>query len=254
MRQVVLDTETTGLLPEAGHRIVEIGCVEILDRSLGLGSFQCYVNPGRPSDVDAVGIHGLTEAFLADKPTFSEVAEAFLTFIGDDELVIHNISFDLGFLHAEFARLGVSELHKLLEAVRKKQCATALTLNESGQPRLGNPCTDTMEEARRNMPGQNRSLDRLCDHYGIDRSEREHKGHGALLDARLLAEVWLAMQRGQSEMEFDEYQETTAARHRRLNAEIPVIRASAEELQMHRDYNAAASSCVRSTTALVDPE
>ncbi len=178
MRQVVLDTETTGLNPEEGHRVIEIGCVELVDRRLTERRFHVYINPGREVDHEAVGIHGLTNEFLADKPNFSGIADEFVDFIRGAELVAHNANFDIGFLEAELERIpnvpGMTELM------------------------LGGAPLDTLALAREKRPGKRNSLDALCREYKIDASERQL--HGALLDAELLTLVYLAMTREQSRM------------------------------------------------------
>lgn len=168
-REVVLDTETTGLDPEAGHRIVEIACIELVNRVPSGRHYQTYVDPQREMPEEAFQVHGLSAEFLSGHPTFAEVAEAFLEFIGEGALVIHNAEFDLGFLNAELARVGRPAL-KGLEVV------------------------DTVALARRKFPGAPASLDALCRRFGIDTSEREL--HGALLDVRLLAEVYLELMGG----------------------------------------------------------
>ena len=169
MREIVLDTETTGLYPEQGHRVVEIGCVELINHVATAAHFHRYINPERPMDADAEAVHGLTDAFLSDKPVFAEIADAFLEFVGDDPLVIHNAAFDIGFLNAELARLG----HPALPMER---------------------AVDTVKIARRRFPGAQANLDALCRRYGIDLSDRSL--HGALLDANLLAKVYLELRGG----------------------------------------------------------
>ena len=178
MRQLVLDTETTGLAVEQGHRIIEIGCVELVNRRPTGNTFHRYVNPDRAVDEGAVRVHGITDAFLADKPRFAEVARDLWEWFGGDELIIHNAPFDVGFLDAEFGRTGI------------------------GRP-LAQVCaiTDTVTMARKLHPGQRASLDALCRRYNVDNSNREL--HGALLDARLLADVYLAMTGGQSTLLLD---------------------------------------------------
>jgi len=175
-RQVVLDTETTGIEPELGHRIIEIGCVELVNRRLTGRVFHEYLQPDREIDQGAYEVHGISTEFLADKPKFAAIADSFIEFIQGAELIIHNAAFDVGFLDAEFARLS--------QAPRIKD------LCHSGQ------ATDSLTMARKKRPGQRNSLDALCKVYGIDNSNREL--HGALLDARLLAEVYLAMTREQN--------------------------------------------------------
>jgi DNA polymerase-3 subunit epsilon len=174
MRQIVLDTETTGLEHADGHRIIEIGCLEIHDRRITDRHYHVYLNPDRAVETGALHVHGITDDFLADKPRFADAAEEFLDFIRGAELIIHNAPFDVGFLNAELARLGAAE------AARVEELASVL---------------DTVVLARELHPGQRVSLDALCKRYEIDNSRRDL--HGALLDAELLAEVYLAMTGGQ---------------------------------------------------------
>ncbi|MEM9010122.1 MAG: DNA polymerase III subunit epsilon [Pseudomonadota bacterium] len=166
MREIVLDTETTGLDPATGDRIIEIGAVELFNHLPTGESFHRYLNPDRSVSDGAVAVHGLTDAFLADKPRFAEVADDFLSFIGEAKLVIHNAAFDMGFLNAELARLDRTPL-------RDEQAI------------------DTLEIARRRYPGARNSLDALCARFGVDNSAREK--HGALLDAEILAHVYLEL-------------------------------------------------------------
>ncbi len=179
MRQIVLDTETTGLEPEQGHQIIEIGCVELVDRRRSGRTFHRYLKPDREIDPAAVDVHGLDAAFLADKPRFAEVAAEFLDFVAGAELVIHNADFDLAFLDAELTRLGAGH------APMRERCGVL----------------DTLLLARRLHPGQRASLDALCNRYGIDNSRREL--HGALLDAEILLDVYLAMTGGQVALTLD---------------------------------------------------
>ncbi len=178
MRQVVLDTETTGLEPK-DHRIIEIGCVELVNRRLTGNNFHEYLNPERDVEFGAEQVHGLSSEFLADKSKFAEIAENFLAYVGDAELIIHNAPFDLGFLNMELDRWqkGYAALESRL------------------------PVVDTLVEARRMHPGQRNSLDALCRRYEIDNSKRDL--HGALLDAELLADLYLAMTGGQTDMALD---------------------------------------------------
>lgn len=217
MRQIVLDTETTGLEAQHGHRIIEIGCVELLHRRLTRRTFHCYVNPERPVDEGAVEVHGLTDEFLADKPRYADIVEEFVDFIrGADEIVIHNAPFDVGFLNAEFARLDSSW----------------------GQIEDYSEICDSLRLARTLHPGQRNSLDALCRRYEIDNSGREL--HGALLDAELLADVYLAMTGGQASLGLQAEGEPAegvgavpveAARR----GPIPVIRADPDELAAHEE-------------------
>ncbi|HET8726721.1 MAG TPA: DNA polymerase III subunit epsilon [Alphaproteobacteria bacterium] len=169
MREIALDTETTGLDPLTGDRIVEIGCVEMINHVATNRSFHRYLNPERPMPAEALAVHGLTDEFLADKPVFAEVAQDFLEFIGDARLVIHNAEFDMRFLNAELSRLGFQ----------------ALPMSRS---------FDTVALCRKRYPGAQANLDALCKRFGIDNSDRTL--HGALLDAQLLAEVYLELMGG----------------------------------------------------------
>lgn len=169
MREIVLDTETTGLDPLAGHRVVEIGCVELINHVATGQHFHVYLNPERDVPAEAARVHGLTDEFLADKPLFSQVVDDFLTFIGDAPLVAHNASFDMGFVNAELIRSGFLPLDKMR-------------------------MIDTVQMARRQFPGAPASLDALCKRFGVDASARQL--HGALLDAQLLAEVYLELRGG----------------------------------------------------------
>ena len=175
MRQVILDTETTGLEPGAGHRVIEIGCVELIDRRPSGRHFHQYLNPERDIEDGALEVHGITLEFLQDKPVFADVVDEFLEFVGEAELIIHNAPFDVGFLDAELAGLGRPD--------RLADHAQVL---------------DTLELARELHPGQRNSLDALCKRYEVDASSRSL--HGALLDAQLLADVYLAMTGGQSDL------------------------------------------------------
>ena len=166
MREVVLDTETTGLDPAGGHRIVEVGCVELLNHAPTGRTYQAYINPQRPMPPEAFNVHGLSDKFLADKPLFADIAEAFRTFLGDSPLVIHNANFDLGFINAEFGRLDFPSIPT-------------------------NRAIDTVHLARRKFPGSPANLDALCRRFQIDISDRSL--HGALKDARLLSEVYLEL-------------------------------------------------------------
>jgi DNA polymerase-3 subunit epsilon len=179
MRQIVLDTETTGLETSENHRIIEIGCIEILDRRITRNAFHTYINPEREVDAGALEVHGIDNRFLKDKRRFAEVAAEFLEFVRGAELVIHNAAFDVGFLNYELKRMGhaVEDIHGVCGVL------------------------DTLELARRQHPGQKNSLDALCKRYSVDNSGREY--HGALLDAQLLAEVYLAMTGGQAALVLD---------------------------------------------------
>ena len=216
MRQIILDTETTGLEPEQGHRIIEIGCVEIVNRRLTGQTFHGYVNPEREIDEAAIDIHGLSSDFLADKPFFADIAADFIEFVREAELVIHNAPFDIGFLNMELARLG-----DVLGPV-ESYCSVL----------------DTLALAREMHPGQRNSLDALCKRYEIDNSKREL--HGALLDASLLAGVYLAMTGGQADLSLDgRTRGGTSAAQRpqhldRANLNLTVVQATDEERAAHQ--------------------
>lgn len=215
MRQIVLDTETTGLDHLQGHRIIEVGCVELVDRKLTGRHFHVYVNPEREVDDGAIEVHGITNEFLADKPLFSAIADDFLDFIRGAELVIHNAPFDIGFMDFEFGLLG------------------------RGLERTKDICkiTDTLAMARKKHPGQKNNLDILCKRYGIDNGHRDL--HGALLDAEILADVYLAMTGGQTALSLDAgAAEGVVSAIRRLSPnrkKLRVIRASDAERQAHEE-------------------
>ncbi len=216
MRQIVLDTETTGLEPEEGHRIIEIGCLEMIERRQTGRSFHVYINPERDVEDGALAVHGITNEFLADKPRFADLAGDFIDFIRDAELIIHNAAFDVGFLDAELARLD--------EPTRVGEHATIL---------------DTLMLARELHPGQRVSLDALCKRYEVDNSGRDL--HGALLDAELLAEVYLAMTGGQVDLALDlsgERDGSDAGSEAVVDVDVSklvVRRADEAELAAHRD-------------------
>ena len=216
MRQIILDTETTGLEPSQGHRIIEIGCVELVDRRLTGNHYHQYLQPDRDIDVGAIEVHGISNEFLRDKPRFTDVVAEFMAFVGDAELVIHNAPFDVGFINHELKR-------------------------EQGRwQSLDNYCTvlDTLVLARKMHPGQRNSLDALCKRYDIDNSQRDL--HGALLDAEILVDVYLAMTGGQSSLLLDsrvEEGEQQVSGVRLLAADrspLTVIMATESELEAHR--------------------
>lgn len=222
MRQIVLDTETTGLEPSEGHRIIEIGCVEIIERRLTGNDFHRYLQPDREIDAGAEAVHGISNAFLADKPRFAEVAEEFIDYCRGAELVIHNAPFDVGFLNHE------------------------LKLWRDDTAPIDDLCTvaDSLVLARRMHPGQRNSLDALCKRYGIDNTHREL--HGALLDAQILAEVYLAMTGGQVSLHLggEEHVETGLRREEVRRLSVPagrlrVQRATADEVAAHEARLAA---------------
>ncbi len=211
MRQIVLDTETTGLDPAQGHRVIEIGCLEILNRRISGATYHVYLNPERDIDAGAVQVHGLTREFLADKPRFGDVATEFLEFVRDAELVIHNAPFDVGFLNAELTRLQ--------EGPVSRYCGVV----------------DTLKMAKQLHPGQKNNLDALCKRYAVDNSGRSF--HGALLDAQLLAEAYLAMTRGQETLSIEVSpppRSTDVSADRR--GPLKVIRASEREQAEHAAY------------------
>jgi DNA polymerase-3 subunit epsilon len=207
MREIVLDTETTGLDPNEGHRIVEIACLELLHHIPTGRSFHRYVDPGRDMPEDARAVHGLDSAFLAGQPPFAAIAEELLAFIGPDPLVIHNAEFDLAFLNAELARLG--------------------------RPPIGVACVDTLALARRRFPGSPASLDALCRRFAIDLSGREK--HGAEVDCRLLAAVYVELLGGrQPGLDFALPETAAAAASRERRAPRPHA-PTAEELAAHEE-------------------
>lgn len=221
-RIVVLDTETTGLSPEQGHRIIEIGCVELVNRRLTGNRFHVYINPERVIDAGAIEVHGITNEFLEDKPRFAGVAEDFLAFVQGAELVIHNAPFDVGFINHEFALLA-EPLASIAE-----YCEVF----------------DTLAFARQKHPGQRNSLDALCKRYGVDNSHREL--HGALLDAEILADVYLLMTGGQFSLLDEASEAQNAAQvaeviHRAATNRQPlkVIHCDSEELEAHQQRLAA---------------
>ena len=211
MRQIVLDTETTGLNPRTGDRVIEIGCVELNNRMLTGNNFHRYINPERDSDEGALAVHGLTSEFLRDKPKFAEIAAELREYIHGAELIIHNAPFDLGFLNHEFRLLGLPPFVSLASGV-----------------------IDTLVNAKEMHPGKRNSLDALCDRYGVSNSHR--KLHGALLDAELLADVYLSMTRGQNSLSMYDEVETDNAGitlEAVALAEIIVLRAADDELAEH---------------------
>lgn len=219
-RQIILDTETTGLDPAQGHRVIEVGCIELLNRRQTQQQFHVYLQPDRAIDEEAQRIHGISNEFLANQPRFADIADEFLNFVRNAELIIHNAPFDLGFLNHELRRCGRG--HIILEQI----CAVV----------------DTLLMARQRHPGQRNSLDALCKRYNIDNSQRTL--HGALLDAEILADVYLAMTRQQDSLFVPEAAAVMAARHdqsrqaalSRSRPPLTVIRASVEETAEHARY------------------
>ncbi|HEY1139345.1 MAG TPA: DNA polymerase III subunit epsilon [Lysobacter sp.] len=213
MRQIILDTETTGLSWASGNRVVEIGCVEMVERRPSGRTFHCYLNPGREFEAGAQEVTGLTLEFLADKPVFAAVADEFLAFIEGAELVIHNAAFDVGFLDYELSLLGPH------------------------YGKLGDRCTveDTLLLARQRFPGQRNSLDALCKRFDVDNTHRQL--HGALLDAQLLAEVYIGLTSGQSEIGFESAAQAASAAAISFEVDLaaprPRVAVAAEEFEAH---------------------
>lgn len=216
MRQIVLDTETTGLSAENGDRIIEIGCVELVHRKLTGHNKHFYVNPERDSHEDALKVHGISNEFLRGKPKFAEIAEELLDFLAGAEIIIHNAPFDVGFLNKELELLGRAPLRTLVGSV-----------------------TDTLLMAKEMFPGKRNSLDALCDRLGVDNSGRTL--HGALLDAELLAEVYINLTRGQDALLIETGDADAQAEFLRVDLrsfDLPVIAASESELAAHAEVMA----------------
>lgn len=218
MRQIVLDTETTGLEPKQGHKVIEIGCVELVNRKLTGNHYHQYIKPNREVDEGAIEVHGITNEFLADKPLFAAIADDFWEFVRGAQLVIHNAPFDMGFLNHEFSFIG--------------------------RPPLETECTvlDTLALARQKHPGQKNNLDALCKRYGIDNSHRDL--HGALLDSEILADVYLLMTGGQTALSLSSHTSDSGASESgqislgKISSNrkpLAVIRANEEELAAHED-------------------
>ena len=214
MRQIVLDTETTGLSAEGGDRIIEIGCVELLNRKLTGNNLHFYLNPERDSHEDALKVHGISNEFLRDKPKFAEVAAEILDYLRDAEIIIHNAAFDVGFLNKELERVGQAAFKTHVSAV-----------------------TDTLAMAKEMFPGKRNSLDALCDRLGVDNSGRTL--HGALLDAELLADVYINLTRGQDALLIDAGESTSGgAQAERVDLTqfvLPVLSANDSELAAHEE-------------------
>ena len=211
MRQIFLDTETTGLETRLGHRIIEVACVEMVNRRLTHRHLHYYVNPDRDIDEGALAVHGISREFLADKPRFGEIANEFLDFIRGAELVIHNAAFDVGFLDYELGMLGLATVNTVCANVR-----------------------DTLKMARELHPGKKNNLDALCERYGVNNSHRTL--HGALLDAEILADVYVAMTRGQESLVMDLAPQADAGLQLNTGGKrkpTRILQASAEELEAH---------------------
>lgn len=213
MKKIFLDTETTGLDPNQGHRIIEIAAVEMINRQLSNNQFHVYINPEREIDEAAQEVHGLTLDFLSDKALFQDIAQDFIDFIADSELIIHNAPFDLGFLNMELGRIKKGEVEDYVEKV-----------------------TDTLAMARELRPGQRNNLDALCRHYGVDNSQRNL--HGALLDSLLLSEVYIGMTRGQEALEinFTNHNAQQINIDQDILNQLKVIQASERDLDLHLKY------------------
>lgn len=213
MKKIFLDTETTGLDPNQGHRIIEIAAVEMINRQLSNNQFHVYINPEREIDEAAQEVHGLTLDFLSDKARFQDIAQDFIDFIADSELIIHNAPFDLGFLNMELGRIKKGEVEDYVEKV-----------------------TDSLAMARELRPGQRNNLDALCRHYGVDNSQRNL--HGALLDSLLLSEVYIGMTRGQEALEinFTNHNAQQINIDQDILNQLKVIQASERDLDLHLKY------------------
>jgi DNA polymerase III subunit epsilon len=213
MRQVMLDTETTGLSPATGDRIVELGCVELLNRKLTGNNKHYYLNPERESDEGALRVHGLTTEFLSDKPKFAEIADDFLDYIAGAEVIIHNAPFDVGFLEAELKRAGKNHFTSVIAKV-----------------------VDSLAMAKHQYPGKRNSLDALCDRLGVDNSGR--KLHGALLDAELLADVYIGLTRGQDALLMDTSSDAKTVATQAINLsqfDLTVVMADEIEMTAHEE-------------------
>jgi DNA polymerase III subunit epsilon len=214
MRQIILDTETTGLNPLTGDRIIEIGCLEMVDRRLTGNKLHHYINPQRDIDPGAVAVHGLTVEFLSDKPVFADVAHEIIEFFKGAELIIHNAPFDVGFLDAEFGILKLGKVNDHVAGV-----------------------IDTLKNARDMFPGRRNSLDALCERFGVSNEHRTL--HGALLDSELLAEVYLAMTRGQEDLSIDLHHgdsEVEKSKRKPLPTKLVIQLATIEEQEDHTAY------------------
>lgn len=214
MRQIFLDTETTGLYPDQGHRIIEIAAVEIFNRRPTQRHFHVYINPEREIDAGAQEVHGISLEFLQDKPLFAQVAAEFIEFVRGAELIIHNAPFDMGFLNMELSRLNMGKLENAVSGI-----------------------IDTLKMAKESRPGQRNNLDALCRHFGIDNSKRTL--HGALLDAELLGEVYIAMTRGQESLLMELSNPIEQVSHNSVAVDLSTIKlvtADIEELSAHAQY------------------
>lgn len=217
MRQIALDTETTGLSTLDGHRIIEIGCIEFIDRRLTGNNFHCYINPGREIDAGALAVHGISNLFLNDKPTFDQILHSFVEYVDGAELIIHNAAFDVGFLNYEFSLVGHNK-------ILYEHCSVF----------------DTLTFARQKHPGQKNSLDALCKRYNVDNTHRNL--HGALLDAELLAKVYLAMTGGQGSLFVEGQPKAQTESQDKMvqlierNKPLPVLSLTEQEEQAHKEF------------------
>ncbi|ORU90560.1 MAG: DNA polymerase III subunit epsilon [Cycloclasticus sp. symbiont of Poecilosclerida sp. M] len=214
MRQIILDTETTGLEPKQGHKIIEVGCVELVNRKLTGNNFHFYLNPKRFIDDGAIEVHGLTNEFLEDKPLFEDIADKLHDYLKGAEIVIHNAPFDVGFINNEYALMG----------------------SEHDDMKTWCEITDTLQMARKMFPGQRNSLDALCKRYEIDNSQRQL--HGALLDAEILADVYLMMTGGQGSLLMGDEALTSDSNAKKLDRsklKLTVVKATPEELLEHEE-------------------
>jgi DNA polymerase-3 subunit epsilon len=211
MRHIVLDTETSGLDPDDGHKIIEIGCIEIINRKVTDNTFHKYLNPEREIDIEASKIHGLTAGNLSDKPLFEDIYDDFLGYISDSPLIIHNAPFDIGFLKKEFSYL------------------------KSDSNFLTNEIIDTLKLARKISPGKRNTLDALCERYSVDNSDRDL--HGALLDARLLAFVYLKLTIGQHDFtELTSDDNAYITNKESINKDFKIIKATEKDVMLHENY------------------
>ncbi|MFT5643854.1 MAG: DNA polymerase-3 subunit epsilon [Janthinobacterium sp.] len=223
MRQIVLDTETTGLNPRTGDRVIEIGCVELNNRMLTGNNYHCYINPERDSEEGALAVHGLTTEFLSDKPKFAAIAASLQDYIAGAEVIIHNAPFDMGFLNAEFKRFNLSSFSEHVGGV-----------------------IDTLVQAKEMHPGKRNSLDALCSRYGVSNAHR--KLHGALLDAELLADVYLSMTRGQNSLSMEAEADASVpgdALELLPLADVVLLPANAAELLEHEATLAGLDKAVK---------
>lgn len=228
MRQIILDTETTGLNPDEGHKLVEVAAVEVINRQLTGKNIHLYVNPGRESDPEALAIHGLTTDFLQDYPIFEEIAHQVVDFVSDAELIIHNAPFDTKFLNAELTACGYNTIDTYSAKI-----------------------TDSLVYARELFPGRRNSLDALCERFGISNEHRVL--HGALLDSELLAQVWLAMTRGQDSLLMDfAGDEVNTTDQINIQGDVlnnlPVLLAKPEEVALHEEYLSSLDNLSKNNT------